>query len=280
MYIKKKTCATLHSIPIDKIQILEIKDQTGYYGSFTYDKNDDAVYFVDKQNIKHTLINKPRQISHNDKLDNSLSYHGIWDVDTNYKINSLVKYNNQFYISKNNINNKLHPIQNIEWELFQINNMDDLSQILDLTYASQNQIHIHKQIITLHFKLSGDIPVFADYINASHTLLLKQFGSYQITYNLTFASKINYVTVFLLLSHDTTQPITKSISRHIINSPYYQTINHTFILNLNKNINKKNCFKDNDMDFKLLMNLHFNSDAINQQILINPDETWIQIKKL
>jgi hypothetical protein len=82
-----------------------------YYGIIYYDIEKDMIFFKNKEGIEYSLFSKGRNISLNGSdnyMNNAhvnLSFIGDWKKSNKYSCNNIVKFDESFWICKNNIMN-------------------------------------------------------------------------------------------------------------------------------------------------------------------------------
>ena len=263
----------------NEIKIIDIKDNNKIYGSLIYNKDQDTIYFINKSNVSQPLIGKRQIIKSNENSD-SLKYNGIWDQEVDYKINTIVKYRNRLYISKNNITDKCLPYKSEEWELlFKMNN--NVKDVLRLKLSSKESISIQKNMQPLLFT-HDVLPEFIEYIEASKSYYILKSGNYQVIYNLAFNTNASHFKVLFFLMADKEKP--KQIedgSSYInnINDTNNTNINHNFIIQIDNELDTTDdsfSFEQNT-SHKILLSIRFDDTELGKYIKFIQNESWISI---
>ena len=102
--------AVIESTDSKKILNYIMSDDTlVHYGVIYYDIDKDMIFFRNREGIEHSLFSKGRNISINDSCTNSslntMLFNGDWKKNSRYSCNNIVKFDDSFWICKNNLMN-------------------------------------------------------------------------------------------------------------------------------------------------------------------------------
>lgn len=267
------------------IKINDIRDKKVVYGNLIYSKHNDNLYFVNRFNIRKPLTDEStRRIVKQESYTDYIKFLGEWDKKKEYDINSLVKYKNILYLSKSNITDDTAPLYCSNWE--PLNNMQktqkkDISKFIG---ENKESIMIRKQMIPLVFKETKQTE-FIEYIEHSKSCYITKPGRYNVTYNISYQSDIEYLSVMFFIKHDNNEKaiqILDGTSRsfkgktdNIIN------VNHNFILEIDDSYeNDGFSYNEGLNSYKLIVSLNIDDKEFGKSIDIINIETWMTIYEL
>lgn len=258
-------------------------------GKIMYNITDNALFFVNKNKNKTNICKSDKVISKRTiqkQVDYKefIKYCGIWSDNCEYKINTLVKYNKQIYLSKNDVDeNQITPDRSSEWELFIEKNITDIdNEILFLNIKSDLIDKIERMIYPLSFYDNKKLPKYVEYIEISNSYYLIKSANYNVVYNITYNTNVEYFKVlfFIFDDIDTKPKIINNGTSYCDGGDNTKNINHNFILSIKYDDDHVNNTKSEfkiETSYKIVLSIKFDESDFEKFFNINNEESWLNI---
>ncbi len=267
------------------VKLIDVRDKRCTYGNLVYSKQDDNIYFINTNGIRRTLVNSnnTRQIIKHDDVYDNIKYSGEWEKDKEYHMNSMVKYKSGLYLAKTDIK-EVKPVNSTVWEPIIDIRKQSCKEIAKLVSDSKEEILIRRKITPITFKLLSDCS-FIEYINHDKSLYITRDGRYHVTYNISYQSDIEHLSVLFYVKQDN-----ENKALHVVEGTSHSfkgktdnivNVNHSFCLEVTGSVsNDDHSYNEGNDGHKLILALQFDEKEFGKVINIMTMETWIQMYEL